>query len=444
MKSYDIAWAWRRPELEENTDEVSTKFLEYSSVGLPMLVIGNKITTQLLTHEYPLFVNSFDDLVPTIETIIADPEAIKLASSLVFDASKMFSFSAIRTNYIENLVVPLRSLDERKTILFAGHDLKFIDKLMDKFAEDGYTILVDRWQEHDRHDEVKSKELLRQADIIFCEWCLGNAVWYSHNKLPFQKMFIRFHRQEIETDYPAQVNYEAVDTMAFIVPHMQQKAIRKFKLGEYQEKFVYIPNYVDTNELDRPKTELARFNLGIVGIVPKMKRFDRALDILEALREKDKRYQLFVKGKQAKEYPWMRKRSDELKYYKEQEKRIKNSPYLKGAVHYDGFGKDMENWFTKIGYILSTSDFEGSHLSVAEGMASGSTPIIIKWDGADEIYPKENCFDDISSAVDYILKETEESFSNNLLKNKEFVKEFDIEHIKQKWLNNLPQRGRFS
>ncbi len=442
MKNYDIAWAWRRPELEENTDEVSTKFLEYSSVGLPMLVIGNKITTKLLTDKYPLFVNSFEKLIPTIEAIITNPEAIKLASSLVYQASKEFSFSAVRAKYIENLVVPLRSINEKKTILLAGHDLKFIDKLMKKFAENGYTILIDKWQEHDKHDEIKSKKLLRQADIIFCEWCLGNAVWYSHNKLPYQKMFIRFHRQEIETNYPARVNYDAIDTMAFIAPHMQQKAINKFALEKHQNKFVYIANYVDTYELNRNKTEHARFNLGIVGIVPKMKRFDRALDLLEELRKKDKRYQLFVKGKQAKEYPWMRKRTDEKKYYKEQNKRIKKSSYLKGGVHYDGFGKDMENWFTKIGYILSTSDFEGSHLSVAEGMASGSTPIIIKWDGADEIYPEENCFDDISNATEYILHETDESFSNNLLKNKEFVKEFDIEHIMKKWREVIEEESK--
>ncbi len=437
MRTYDLAWAWRQPELEENTDEVSTKFLEYSSVGLPMIVIGNKITTKLLTDEYPLFVNSFDELIPTIESVITNPKVIKLASSLVYKASKAFSFSSARVNHIEKLVSQLRSYDTMRVILFAGHDLKFIEKLMDKFINDGYTVLVDKWEGHDIHDAAKSQELLMRADTIFCEWCLNNAVWYSRNKLPYQKMFIRFHRQEIETDYPAQVNYDAIDRMSFIVPHIRQKAISKFSLEKYQDKFVYIPNYVDTDELNQPKKENSRFNLGIVGIVPKMKRFDRALDILEELRKKDRRYQLFVKGKQAKEYPWMRKRSGELKYYKEQEKRIKNSPHLKDAVHYDGFGKDMGNWFKKIGYILSTSDFEGSHLSVAEAMASGSSPIIIKWDGADEIYPKENCFNDISSAINYILNETDETFSKNLFKNKGFVNEFDIEYVKQKWLEEM-------
>jgi glycosyltransferase involved in cell wall biosynthesis len=225
--------------------------------------------------------------------------------------------------------------------------------------------------------------------------------------------------------------------MTFIAPHIQRKVISKFSLEKYQEKFSYIPNYVDTNEFNQPKMEDARFNLGIVGIVPKMKRFDRALDILEKLRKKDRRYQLFVKGKQATEYAWMDQRSDEIEYYKVQEDRIESSPYLKGAVHYDGFGKDMEDWFSKIGYILSTSDFEGSHLSVAEAMASGSSPIIIKWDGADEIYPKENCFDDISNATEYILNETDQSFTDHLSQNKEFVKEFDIKYIMNKWLKTI-------
>lgn len=433
MRTYDLAWAWRRPELEENTDEVSTKFLEYSSVGLPMLVVANKITTELLTKEYPLFVNAFDQLVPTIMKIISNPELIKRASALVYSASKKFSFSAVRENYLDALVEPLRSREKSKTILFAGHDLKFVDKLMHKFAEDGYNVLTDKWQGHNQHDEVKSKELLRRADVIFCEWALGNAVWYSHHKLPFQKMFVRFHRQEIETDYPAQIDYDAVDKMTFIVPHMLRKSITQYKLHKYKEKCVYIPNYVDAKDLDQPKTEDARFNLGIVGIVPKMKRFDRALDILEGLRKKDKRYQLFVKGKLAKEYPWMFNRPDEMKYYEELEKRIEKSPYLRGAVHYDGFGKDMGAWFSKIGYILSTSDFEGSHLSVAEAMASGSSPVIIKWDGADEIYPKKYCFNTTSNVADYVLNETDQSFSDNILNTKVAVAEFDIGTIVKKW-----------
>ena len=64
------------------------------------------------------------------------------------------------------------------------------------------------------------------------------------------------------------------------------------------------------NQNDRRK-----FTIGIVGIVPMMKRIDKALDLLEKLREQDDRYVLRIKGKLPKDFPWMRNRQDELSYY---------------------------------------------------------------------------------------------------------------------------------
>ncbi len=434
MRTYDLAWAWRQPKLEQNTDEVSTKFLEYSSVGLPMLVIGNKITTELLTDEYPLFVNEYEQLVPTIKSIMADPISMELASSLVYKASKPFLFSAVREKYISGLITPLRMKERQKSILFAGHDLKFIDKIMQRYADDGYTVLVDKWQGHDDHDEILSKELLSQADIIFCEWCLGNAVWYSQHISSHQNMYIRLHLQELDTAFPADVDYEAVDKMVFISPYVQREAIERFSLHRYRDKIELIPNYIDTDSLALPKRDDARFNLGFVGIVPQRKRFDRALDILETLRKNDDRFQLFVKGKVAKEYSWMLDRHDEMQYYEKLTRRVENSDLLRGAVHFDGFGDDMERWFQKIGFILSTSDFEGSHQSVAEGMASGALSVIMRWKGADEIYPKENCFDDIDRAIDLILDiDHQKEFDRSSKRSKEMVKRFDLTPIYRQW-----------
>jgi len=33
----------------------------------------------------------------------------------------------------------------------------------------------------------QSRQLLDKADVIVCEWCVGNAVWYSKEKRPDQK-----------------------------------------------------------------------------------------------------------------------------------------------------------------------------------------------------------------------------------------------------------------
>src|SRR5690606_41111982 len=74
-------------------------------------------------------------------------------------------------------------------------------------------------------------------------------------------------------------------------------------------------------------------------------------------------------------------------------------PVLRDAVIFDGPGSDMAEWFRHIGYILSTSDSEGCHTSVAEGMASGAIPVIYRWPGAETVYPSRFVFDDVDEMV---------------------------------------------
>ena len=63
---------------------------------------------------------------------------------------------------------------------------------------------------------------------------------------------------------------------------------------------------------------------------------------------------------------------------------------------------------SKIGFILSVSDIEGCHQSVAEAMATGTIPLIygkaLKEYKLDEVYPKKYCFyeDNIDKLCDKI------------------------------------------
>ena len=72
-----------------------------------------------------------------------------------------------------------------------------------------------------------------------------------------------------------------------------------------------------------------------------------------------------------------------MNWYQVQFDRIQSDPSLNGHVYFDEWGTDVPQWFEKINYILSVSDYEGSHQAVAEGAASGAVPTILKWDGAD-------------------------------------------------------------
>lgn len=285
-------------------------------------------------------------------------------------------------------------------LLIAGHDLKFVSLIRNFLEQTGnYEIREDKWAGHNLHDEDYSEECLKWADVIFCEWGLGNAVWYSQNKLPHQKLIVRMHRQELDTDYPNQFELSNIDKVIAISPYIYEEFYRVFKLP--REKMIMIFNALDAEKLDLPKQKDALFNLGIIGINPKMKRLDLALDIFEKLWEKDNRYKLFVKGKRPEEIQWLWRNEEQRKYYEEQYSRIENAPW-KYSVQFDGFG-EMSEWFQKIGYVLSTSDFESFHLAPAEGMASGSFPLVRNWDGSETIYKNKYIFESMEEVTEFIL-----------------------------------------
>ncbi|MBG6218711.1 glycosyltransferase involved in cell wall biosynthesis/spore maturation protein CgeB [Arthrobacter sp. CAN_A6] len=287
-----------------------------------------------------------------------------------------------------------------KRILVAGHDLKFARGLITHLEAEGHSVEIDQWQGHAQHDEEGSRIKLANADIIFCEWTLGNAVWYANNKRNDQRLICRLHLQELNTPYLGRLKIDSVDQFIFVGKHIAQIAQRDF--GIPAEKSVVIPNYVDTESLDLPKDPAARWNLGLVGIVPQRKRLDLALDVLRGLRIEDERYQLFIKGKRPEDFPWMAERTEELAYFLEQYRRIEEDPLLQGAVKFDAQGDDMAEWYRKIGTVLSVSDFESFHLTLADGAASGAAPVTLAWPGADQIYPASWVHPSVMSVVHYV------------------------------------------
>ena len=314
--------------------------------------------------------------------------------------------------------------------MFAGHNLHFIEGLIDRFSQDGHTVLRDQWKGHTIHDEEASHSLLEQADIIICEWALGNSVWYSKHKKPNQRLFIRFHRQEIETDFPNQINWDAVEKMVFTAPYFLTQATENFAIPS--GKTTFIPNYVETSRFALSKSRNSIYTIGMLGIVPRLKRLDRALDILKVVRAQEPRYNLRVKGKLPEDYPWMLKREEEMNWYQEQFNRIESDPDLKGNVHFDEWGPDVPEWFTQINHILSVSDYEGSHQAVAEGASSGAVPTVVRWNGADQIYPAEWCYDNIESAAQAILDRTYSS-QNGLRWSRVIRNRYDIKKVYKHW-----------
>ena len=325
-----------------------------------------------------------------------------------------------------------RRILPKKLMVIAGHDFKFIKSLFPYFSNNGFRLLLDFWSGHNIHDDIASQRLVQQADIIFCEWMLGNAMWYAKHKKPGQKLIGRLHLQEIDHKLFDQIPFSSFDKVIFVAHHILRKALAKKPKLALNSAVIF--NGVDTKRFEsaREKTTNGKV-LGLVGIVPQRKRLDIALDILKELRKDDKEYVLRIKGKQPCEYTWMKNRPSELAWYQIQYTRIQDDPYLRDSVVFDPHGNDMCTWYSKVNFVLSTSDFESFHFTIPDGVSAGCIPVIMPWEGASEIYPTEWVSADISSAVKRIQDHTTAKHLDI-----KFVKErFSLEIIAKQIINEV-------
>ncbi len=393
--SCDIGLSWRHPDLDASL-ELSTKVLEFGALGLPVILNRTPMHEALLGADYPLFAASLDDVVAAAAVAAAEPGLYRRAADRTSRAAERFTLDRAAERLRGYLAGGVRrsggsggsSPGDGKTplrVVIAGHDLKFFTPLLSYLRmQPGLEVRLDEWAALGQHDPAASRELAAWADVVVCEWCGPNAVWYSRHKRRGSRLLVRLHRFELRSPYPGQVKIGAVNQVVCVSTHYA-RLTREFT-GWADTKVATVPNALDIAQLDRPKLDGARFHLGLIGIVPSRKRLDLALDVLEELRREDDRYLLFVKSGMPWEHWWVWQNPAEREHYADALRRVQRSPLLRGAVVFDDAGPDVPAWLRRVGFVLSTSDDESFHVAPAEGMASRAVPVLRHWPGAETIY----------------------------------------------------------
>lgn len=410
IEESDLGIAWRSARLDNNESvELSSKVLEYGRLGKPALLRRTKMHEEILGVDYPLFVSSEKEFELKTINVLSNFELYQNSAKMIFEAVQKFTFS----QSYKRLHKFFWSFYRDKTrIVFAGHDLKFAQLIIEEFRKNpDYEVKIDQWDSHTKHDEKLSKKYSEWADVVFCEWGLGNVSWYSKHKKEGQKLIVRLHFQEKDLNFLRESDIEKVDKFIVITPYMFEEFCRLFDIP--RKKVIYIDNLVRNEIFESEKISDCKYNLGIIGILPARKRLDLAIDIFEELWQEDNRYRLFIKGKRPEELEWLMARKKEREYYECLMRRIYTSPW-RDSVIFENHGNDIGEWFKKIGHLLSTSDYEGSHVAVSEAMASGTHPVIINWAGATTIYPEKYIFNTTNSMIQaikdfkYTTQETDE------------------------------------
>jgi glycosyltransferase involved in cell wall biosynthesis len=505
----DIGLSWRHPELDASL-ELSTKVLEFGSLGLPVILNRTPMHEALLGQDYPLFAASLDDVADVAAAAATDPAVFALATSRTAAATEDFTMdraAARLRRYLArsvpaaagnaanqaaagnaanqavpdiaanqavpdiaaNQAVPDIAANQAVTgngtgqpglvrpgnaldldgaspplrVVLAGHDLKFFTPLVALLRlQPGVEVRVDQWAALGEHDPARSKELADWADVVICEWCGPNAIWYSRHKRKGSRLLVHLHRFELYSHYPGQVKIGNVEQVICVSDHYTR--LTREHTGWPAAKVVTVANPLDTLQMGRAKLDGARFNLGMIGIVPSRKRLDLALDVLEELRRDDDRYQLLVKSGMPWEHWWVWQNPEERQHYTTALRRVQRSPLLRGAVVFDDAGPDVPAWLRRVGFVLSTSDDESFHVSPAEGMASGAVPVIRHWPGAETIYDQRWIRETPAEMAAAIAAASadEESWRAAGALAREQAQAFDLESVARTWhrllTENLP------
>lgn len=355
---------------------------------------AQKMTTTVGSDEHPVAEFPIAEHQPQGNSSAAGPETADAVA-----ASKTGS-------------MPSTARPDRTDVVFAGHDLKFALPLMRHLAKvSDFAIGTDQWSGLSTHDAAASERASRSADTIVCEWCGPNAVWYSRNKRAGSRLIVRLHRFELTTPYIDEVDWSAVDALVVVSGHFRSVVVQRLPSLD-PRRVVTIGNGVDLDLFDRQKVDGARFQIGVIGAVPKRKRLDRALDLVERVRAVDPRFSLVIKSALPWELDWVWNNVHERRFFEAVFARIQQSRLLGPAVGIDPASDDVPEWLRGIGLVLSTSDDESFHLAPAEALASAAVPIVFPWPAARSVYDDQWIAPSDQAAVETILAMADEDAWN--------------------------------
>lgn len=411
-----VGLAWRSPALDGSL-ELSTKLLEYGVLRMPAVVNRTRMHEEMLGTDYPLFVDEGADATAAIVLAAASPGARRLASERLAAAAEGYSMEHAVPR-VRNLVQRLlpdglpqirsraASAGRPLRLVVSGYDMKFISKLCSRWAAmEGVEVKLDVWRDAESHDADWSSHCLEWADVIVCEWCLGNAAWYSRRRREGQRLIVRLHRFELDTAWPNRLHHAHVDAMVCVSPEYASRAATA--MPELAARITTIPNWIDVSHLDRPKLEGADRTLGMIGIARAHKGLGVALDILAAVRTQDPEFRLEIKSELPWRLPWLWRRRSERGYFERVMARIGEDPMLNGSVTFIEPGSDVATWVRRVGWLLSTSEAESFHLGPAEGAASRAVPVMLEWPGVKGVHDAQWIHGSASDAARWIVEKRE-------------------------------------
>jgi glycosyltransferase involved in cell wall biosynthesis len=74
---------------------VSTKLLDYASVGVPVVLTRTPTQLELYGDDYPLFVDTVDEALPLLRRVLTEPDLYRRTAQRSYEASRPFTYPRV-------------------------------------------------------------------------------------------------------------------------------------------------------------------------------------------------------------------------------------------------------------------------------------------------------------------------------------------------------------
>ena len=276
--------------------------------------------------------------------------------------------------------------------VWAGRDNDFalldpiLDRLPGRFHVRRFT-----WSP-DVPAEVLTRQLAR-VDVAWLEGCDGPAAPVSRlaHDVP---VFCRFLRDTLYTDVPRQMDWAAVDHLAFHTPGLQQRFTEQYGAPDATEMSV-VPGGIALDEIGFDAERARGFDVAFAGGIHYARNPMLALQIFRTLVDRDARYQLHVAG------PIYHIELAEYLAYQTQQLGLGANVHFYGPLD----AARGAAFLRQCTFLLDTSVREDYPFAALEAMAIGLKPVVHDFAGARDIFPTEILFNTVDEAVALLTEE---------------------------------------
>jgi glycosyltransferase involved in cell wall biosynthesis len=291
----------------------------------------------------------------------------------------------------------------------------FFTPIQRALKEQGHELRIWQKQSDDWSNGYVFHELLEWCDVAWLEFLQSplDRLLNVCDRHPDVLFVARMHRIEMYNNFVASpIDLSKIDILFASADHVIKRFLEKRSDKPKPKDIVFAPtNIIDTNRFSFTERSWDfPLRICMVGnFVPKKRQYTaiqymRALELLHPGK-----FKLDILGSKGK---WSGYGNSE--YYQNCKDLIDDLDLASIVTIYDRIDhSDMPDFMGRENMILSNSNEEGTHVSIAEASCTGCIPLCNMWRGAKEVYPPElayhfGCELELTQACEDILKKCED------------------------------------